>query len=269
MPPMNPTHKTRKLPGWRSGAVIATCLLLACSGGARAQIPAGHGTTGTSAAGKPTIDALLKRARTHDDATQAILVTADAANGPRATLAAYAYASGHWSKVMGPMPAVLGRNGISLHKREGDGKSPAGIFRMGRAFGSRARPDGVRLPYTRTTQYDYWVDAVDSPDYNHWETWFGDADERWASFERLRIPAYEYAAVIRYNMDPVRKGLGSAIFFHIWPGPDGHTAGCTAVSKQNVLRVLRWLDPVQQPVIIQGTGKQLEQLAKTNAADIP
>ncbi len=228
--------------------IIAT-IVCTTSSGAYAQI-------------LPSTRALLKQARTHDDATQAMVVTADSADAPRATLVAFAYASGGWSKVMGPFPAVLGKNGISLHKREGDGKSPAGMFRIGRAFGSHAKPQGITLPYTRTTRYDYWIDAVDSPDYNRWETYFGDADRHWTSFERLRIPAYEYAAVIRYNMDPVRKGQGSAIFFHIWPGPDGHTAGCTAISKPNVLRVLKWLNPARRPVIIQGTREQLTQLAE-------
>lgn len=163
---------------------------------------------------------------------------------------------------MGPVSAVLGKNGTSLHRHEGDMKSPAGIFRMGRAFGSQPKPAGVSLPYTRTTPYDYWVDDASSPDYNRWETYYGDADKRWKSYERLRIPAYEYAAVIQYNMDPIRKGAGSAIFFHIWPGPDGHTSGCTAISKKNVLKVLRWLDPTRQPVIIQGSRGQLLKLAR-------
>lgn len=162
---------------------------------------------------------------------------------------------------MGPMGAVLGERGISLHKREGDMKSPAGIFHIGRSFGSATRPAGIKLPFTRTTPYDYWVDDATSADYNRWETDFGNPDTRWKSYERLRIPAYEYAAVIRYNMDPIRKGQGSAIFLHIWPGPDGHTAGCTAISKGHLLKVLRWLDPAQRPVIIQGTVAQLKVLA--------
>lgn len=147
LPPMNFPYKkirnTRTIPGCWPGAVIATCLLIAC-GCAHARMP----DTGHPTVGQPTIDALLGQARAHDNATQAILVTADTADAPRATLVTYAYASGHWTKVIGPLPAVLGKNGISLHKREGDGKSPAGIFRIGRAFGSHARPDGIKLPYT-------------------------------------------------------------------------------------------------------------------------
>ncbi|HET7267687.1 MAG TPA: L,D-transpeptidase family protein [Oleiagrimonas sp.] len=249
MKPLRSFHPARR---HRLGAAsVAAMLLLSMCAGVHAA----------PAVAQSTVNALLEQAHVRDGATQAILVTVDAQDGPRARLSTYAYQSGHWSQVMGPVPAVVGKNGTSLHKHEGDMKSPAGIFRMGRAFGSKPEPNGVSLPYTRTTRYDYWVDDASSPDYNRWETWYGDPDQRWKSFERLRIPAYTYAAVIEYNTDPIRKGAGSAIFFHIWPGPDGHTAGCTAVSKQNVLKVLRWLDPARHPVIIQGSAEQLTALA--------
>jgi len=251
------THRRLSAGAWVAGLVAA--VLLGASAGAQA---AGRTADAPAAFGSSTIDTLLAQARQRYHAAQAIFVVADAADGPRAELSTYAYEDGHWSRVMKPVPAVLGKHGTSLHRHEGDMKSPAGIFRMGRAFGSQPEPAGVSLPYTRTTRYVYWVDDVSSPEYNRWETYYGDADNRWKSYERLRIPAYEYAAVIEYNTHPIRKGAGSAIFFHIWPGPDGHTSGCTAVSKKHVLEVLRWLDPAKQPVIIQGSRDQLLTLAR-------
>jgi L,D-peptidoglycan transpeptidase YkuD (ErfK/YbiS/YcfS/YnhG family) len=229
---------------------------------ASAQAATDAATTGASE--NASVNRLLQQAHDQDHSAQAIVVIADAADGPRARLATYAFASGHWRQVMGPVPAVLGKRGISLDSREGDMKSPAGMFYIGRSFGWGAKPTGIKLPFTHTTPYDYWVDDVTSADYNRWETWYGDPHTQWKSFERLKIPEYQYAAVIRYNTEPIVKGRGSAIFFHIWPGEDGHTAGCTAVSKQNVLKVLKWLDPAKRPVIIQGTAAQLSSLAHRN-----
>lgn len=244
-----------------SGSVVGLFLLSICA------CATAWGSTGSHASmdapsSQPYINKLLNQARRTYHSSQAIVVTARASDEPRASLATYTFDGDHWEKTMEPVGAVLGKRGISLHKREGDMKSPAGIFYIGRGFGSAAKPDGVTLPYTRTTKYDYWIDDPASADYNRWETYFGNPDKQWKSYERLRIPAYEYAAVIRYNMEPIKKGRGSAIFFHIWPGPDGFTAGCTAVSKENVLKVLRWLDPAKRPVIIQGTVGQLKTLAQ-------
>lgn len=239
----------------RSGRIFAPAVLFALG------TMVGTSAMGTPAPPQAVVRDLLARARDSFHASQVILVIAHAEDAPAATLSTWKYADGKWRPVMHEIPAVIGKGGITLHKHEGDLKSPAGTFRMGRAFGSAPRPDGVRLPYTRTTRYDYWVDDPSSEDYNHWETYFGDARLRWGSFERLLVPDYKYAAVIQYNMDPVRNGLGSAIFFHVWEGPDTGTTGCTAVSERDVLAILRWLDPAEQPVIVQGTVAQLERLA--------
>jgi L,D-peptidoglycan transpeptidase YkuD (ErfK/YbiS/YcfS/YnhG family) len=42
-------------------------------------------------------------------------------------------------------------------------------------------------------------------------------------------------------------GKGSAIFLHIWSGPDGSTAGCVALDEANLLTILQWLDKAKQP----------------------
>ena len=82
----------------------------------------------------------------------------------------------------GPIPAVVGRNGLAwgrgIHleppaggpqKREGDGKAPAGIFRLGIAFGYGPGDSApwIRLPYQQMTERIKCVDDVASPFYNH------------------------------------------------------------------------------------------------------
>ncbi|MDM5200780.1 L,D-transpeptidase family protein [Fictibacillus enclensis] len=203
---------------------------------------------------------LLNKVYKEKKAKQIVFVTADKADEFTGKITAYEYVKKKWVKKYS-MPAVIGKNGISPAKKEGDGKSPAGIYDIGRSFGTVKKPSGITLKYTKTDQYDYWVDDVTSKDYNKWIVYKGDPNKRWKSFERMQLePLYHYGAVIEYNMDPIVKGDGSAIFFHVWRASDKPTAGCTATSKENVLQLLRWMDPSKKPVFIQGTEKQMKEM---------
>ncbi len=159
-------------------------------------------------------------------------------------------ASSPWHLVNAfPVQAVIGRNGLAPagEKREGDGRTPSGTFALRRAFGYE---DGVQtgLDYRAVTEKDFWIDASASPLYNQWVT----GDVPGVSHEILRRldGLYKYAVVIEYNTDPVVSGLGSAIFLHVWRGPENPTAGCVAMSERDLLRLLRWLDLRQNPVVI-------------------
>lgn len=217
--------------------------------------------TPSYAAGTPAHHkALLKKVYKEKKSRQAVFVTADKASDFKGTLTAYEYKKGKWVKKYS-IPTVIGKNGISPKKKEGDGKSPAGIFNIGQSFGTVKKPSGVKLKYTKTDKYDYWVDDVTSDDYNKWIVYKGDPNKRWKSFERMQLePLYHYGAVIKYNMNPIVKGDGSAIFFHIWRNADSPTAGCTAVSQDNVVKLLKWMDPDKKPVFIQGTVEQMKDM---------
>ena len=64
--------------------------------------------------------------------------------------------------------------------------------------------------------------------------------------------------VIHYNDIRPRKGAGSCIFLHVAPPPGGPTGGCTALAVDDLLALLRWMDPAQHPVLIQVPEPQLE-----------
>ena len=49
----------------------------------------------------------------------------------------------------------------------------------------------------------------------------------------------------------VHQQKGSLIFFHIWRNPNKGTAGCTAVSGKNILKILKWIDVSKNPIILQ------------------
>jgi len=150
-------------------------------------------------------------------------------------------------------PAVVGAAGFADEgaKREGDQKTPSGLFRLDYVFGYASSAQ-TRMPYRQATPADKFVDDSTSPQYNRWVQGAADAKR----FEAMRRAdgLYEYGIVIRYNMDPVVPGRGSAIFFHIWPGPDGQTAGCIALEKSALRQIISWLDPTRNPHTLLGSG---------------
>ena len=158
-----------------------------------------------------------------------------------------------WRPVLGPFRAVAGRNGFALpgEKREGDGKTPSGIFAVEHAFGD-AQAVSTALAYRRIRHDDIWVDDPLSADYNRW-TKKGKTGA--LSFEEMRRPdtLYRYGIVIAYNRNPVVKGLGSAIFLHVWQGCDVPTSGCVALAEKDLVAILARLDPSRQPLSLWGS----------------
>jgi L,D-peptidoglycan transpeptidase YkuD (ErfK/YbiS/YcfS/YnhG family) len=190
---------------------------------------------------------------------QAIVVIWD--KDIRADLRLYERANGGW-EFIGRMLANVGRNGVGKTK-EGDQKSPAGIFSLGSAFGNAPAPEGCRYPYRMLTEEDYWVDDSRSKYYNQWVK-FKDGDWKdWESAECLwrEKVCYKYAVIINYNLAR-QEGKGSAIFLHVWAGENSPTQGCTAVSEEDMIRILRWLEFDKKPVIVQGTYEDVVGIIK-------
>ncbi|TXC91373.1 L,D-transpeptidase family protein [Metabacillus litoralis] len=149
--------------------------------------------------------------------------------------------------------AVLGKNGSSGNKREGDGKTPIGLYPLRDAFGIKTKPSKVNYPYTKTTKNDYWVDDPTSSDYNKGITYKGDPSTKWNSFERMSNSLYQYGVIIGYNDDPVIKGKGSAIFLHVWRNSASPTLGCVAIAETKLVNVLQNLKVEKNPHILIGT----------------
>lgn len=204
--------------------------------------------------------ALLKKFDTRKGVNQVVSVTGKSMSDTKVTVILYEKKSGEWRRFLKKMDGVIGKNGFTVNKKEGDGKSPVGIYSFGTAFGSETKPDGVKMGYKKTTIYDYWIDDQTSEDYNKWKTYKGNPSSKWKSFERMNHELYKYGAVINYNTNPIIKGKGSAIFLHIWRGETMPTAGCMATAEKNVISLLKWLDPAQKPHIIMGTNQSLKSV---------
>lgn len=136
-------------------------------------------------------------------------------------------------------PCAVGRSGITARKREGDGATPAGVWRIVEAG---YRPDRIlhsslRIPAQSIGPRDIWSDDPADPSYNHWIR----AVSHPFSHERLRRadPLYDLVLISDWNWPDARPGRGSAIFIHQWRRPRCPTEGCIAFSRQDLAWIAR------------------------------
>ena len=180
---------------------------------------------------------------------QAIQVSVDARRKTHAHVTLWAFDHSTWHKIFPTVNAMIGRSGLAPvgQKKEGDGRTPAGIYDLTTAFGN-ASIIKTGMNYRQATANDFWVDDVNSSQYNQWVTGKPQAN----SYEELKRKdrLYDLALVINYNADPIVPGAGSAIFMHIWRRYDHPTAGCVALSERHLRKILRHLDQSHHPVII-------------------
>jgi uncharacterized protein YijF (DUF1287 family) len=193
--------------------------------------------------------------------TQLVVVTSGDFADWHARLQRYERAPGKpFRRVGASEPAVLGAAGYGwgdgLHgrgapgerpgpiKREGDLRSPAGVFALGTVHGYAASAGALRLPYRQASADQRCVDDAASPYYNRVLS-IAETGEPWHSAEHMLRPdgLYELALDIDHNRSPITPGHGSCIFAHVWAGPDIPVSGCTALAKNDLRRLLTWLKP--------------------------
>ncbi|MEM7215937.1 MAG: L,D-transpeptidase family protein [Pseudomonadota bacterium] len=131
----------------------------------------------------------------------------------------------------------LGRSGIRCRKVEGDGSTPAGKFAI--LFGYYRR-DRIRKPATRIIlrnirPEDGWCDDPGSPNYNKpVKLPLSASHEMMCRNDRL----YDVCIVLDYNINPVIRRRGSAIFFHQTSPELKPTEGCVAIDPKEMRRLL-------------------------------
>jgi L,D-peptidoglycan transpeptidase YkuD (ErfK/YbiS/YcfS/YnhG family) len=209
----------------------------------------------TNATPAPTTTVVSGALRRAGSAGQAIVVTAAGPSDTTAELVAYEQGADGWRPAFGPWTARIGYNGFAPpgEKREGDGRTPSGTFGFDFMFGIDADP-GVHFPYrTITGTTIVWDDDPASAHYNEWVD-TGAQDAGTDPEPMYKVPAYDHGVVIAYNTDRA-PGLGSAIFLHVSTG--GATAGCVSLPADQLVTVLRWLDPARSPVIVMGTRDEI------------
>jgi L,D-peptidoglycan transpeptidase YkuD (ErfK/YbiS/YcfS/YnhG family) len=145
----------------------------------------------------------------------------------------------------GPFASIavaLGRGGIKANKREGDGATPAGRFRVKRVWwrGDRGPRPGGLLPTRQITQADAWCEDPGDRRYNQpIRLSPGQAGDRLWRDDHL----YDLVIELDHNTRPRIAGRGSAVFVHLARPGFAPTAGCVALGR----RELRWLLGRLQP----------------------
>ena len=211
--------------------------------------------------------------------TQAIVVTTSSWDAVEGQLQRYERATTYenWRPVGEPISVVVGKNGLGWGigitatddakvrlaadpiKTEGDGKSPAGVFALGTAFGYAAEPlRGLRMPYLNLTPSIECVDDTGSKYYNRIVD-RSVVTPDWNSSEHMRDAgeSYRWGVVVDHNgtvtddANPPKPGGGSCVFLHIWHSHDEGTAGCTAMPQPELETLLTWLDPTRKPLLVQ------------------
>ncbi len=206
---------------------------------------------------------------------QILLVVADDMNSSQGTLQRFEKSKTVWKRVGTPVPVSLGRNGLAWgagiglpahppgdpEKREGDGRAPAGIFELGPLFGYAPAFKGA-MPYVRADADLICIDDAQSPYYNTLR--HINVATTVKSFEWMRRDdgLYRFGAFVHHNDEHV-PGRGSCIFLHIWRAPGMPTAGCTAMSQNNLRHILQWLDPAKKPLLIQIPARALPDIEHT------
>ena len=178
---------------------------------------------------------VLKNADLVADADQVLVVRGQGGASIRA--AYYRAESGTWSQVF-ETTGVWGLKGCTEDKREGDKKTPCGVYQFNKAFGILEDP-GCVLPYHQVTEADYWVDDPKSAHYNRMVT-AGQVEKDWDSAEHLIevSPYYNYALSLTYNEEAV-PGLGSAIFLHCTTDGYPGSSGCICIPEPEMKTVMQ------------------------------
>jgi hypothetical protein len=180
-------------------------------------------------------------------------------------------AMGHWRAVGPSAEVVVGRGGSGwgrgIHpdapeaalpgpqKREGDGRSPAGIFALGPAFGSRPTLE-TGLEYLPLERGHWCIDVADSPHYNQivheedvGQTGIAGSSEPMRRDLHRGDDQYRVGCVIGHNPEHVAN-LGSCIFAHPWIDATTPTAGCVGMAEPTLVTMLAWLDAAASPRLV-------------------
>ena len=164
-------------------------------------------------------------------------------------------------------------------KTEGDGRAPAGVFRLLSAFGPMAPPVKTRMPWLRTSDELVCVDDPRGGAYNRLVDEAGTrapaepaggGDPAPARTYKSAEPMvrddglYEIGVLIDQNgfgdtSAQVIPGRGSCAFLHVWKRKGRGTQGCTAMARPDLEKIVEWLDPARRPVLVQ---LPLEELVK-------
>ena len=135
----------------------------------------------------------------------------------------------------------IGKNGTTIKKKEGDNKTPKGIYSIGKLY---YRKDRLNKPSTRLKSIVIkknmgWCDDINSPEnYNQLIK-----TTKKVRHEKLfrNDKKYDLLIPIKYNYQKKIIGKGSCIFLHI-TNDFKPTAGCIALKEKDFIILLKLIN---------------------------
>ena len=133
----------------------------------------------------------------------------------------------------------VGQKGITCNKKEGDLKTPQGIFFLRSVM---YRPDRVKKPKTNLPVYIIKKNHIccNNPKNLLYNKIFKTKNLNLGEKLWRKDILYDILIVIGYNDNPIIKNKGSAIFLHLSKKNTTSTDGCIAVEKKNMINLLKY-----------------------------
>lgn len=244
-PEQQPSRTVAAAPAAPPGAVPA-------SGTFGTSGPAGRASTGFPVA----------------DSRQLVLVTAADFQATRGTVQRFVRSGpgAPWTEAGQPVPCQLGRKGLGVGrglwpglaggpaKRQGDGRTPAGLFALPAAFGyagaETAAAAGVRLPYVAVTDR---VSCITDPASPLFGRVVGPDERPEGGLRQDRMvrddAANVWGVVIGHNRETIDPEGGTCLFVNVRPADGPPTGGSIAIPSEQAAALVAWLDPGVRPLL--------------------
>ena len=136
---------------------------------------------------------------------------------------------------------AIGKKGIGRKQKEGDQITPRGTFRVKDILYRKDKINYLRsvIKKTQIKKNMGWCDDPKSKDYNKLIKYpFNYKSEKLYRSNNI----YDIILVLDFNMHPIKKNKGSAIFIHISNDKYSPTQGCIAIKKKELLKLIKFID---------------------------
>ena len=199
--------------------------------------------------------------------SQVIVAYSNQQNSVVGKLYGMEFIDGNWQVTFDTIDCSFGKNGFADFdkKVEGDGKSPAGKFPIGAAFGYKADLT-TNMDFIELKDNHYWISENDSELYNQLVD-FEPPKDVYAEKMKRNDHLYKYGIIIEYNTQEVVPGKGSAIFIHLERKKGSPTSGCVASSEDNIKKLIQWVKPDKNPMITMGSLEQIKRTSEAPASE--
>jgi len=143
----------------------------------------------------------------------------------------------------------IGINGIKNKRKEGDGITPKGIFSLKKIFYRQDRIKNFKskIKKIKITKNIGWCDDPKSNYYNR----LVKVPNKF-SYEKLyrKDNIYNIIIVLDYNLNPIIKNKGSAIFIHVANKNYKSTKGCIGLNQNDLLKLIELIKNNEKITII-------------------